>query len=156
MDAAQARTRVIELMDMVEITDAPRRLSQYPHHLSGGMRQRVMLALALSCSPKVIIADEPTTALDVTIQAQILELMKNLTDEFGMALIIITHKPRHRRPLCGHWSTSCMRGGWSRAAPPRRSIYQPEPSVHPWVDEVSAPPGLSAHGEAGTDRGAAP
>ena len=91
MDAAQARTRVLELMDMVEITDAPRRLSQYPHHLSGGMRQRVMLALALSCRPKVIIADEPTTALDVTIQAQILELMKNLTDEFGMALIIITH-----------------------------------------------------------------
>ena len=91
MNSAQAKARVIELLEMVEITDAPRRFNQDPHHLSGGMRQRVMLALALSCQPKVIIADEPTTALDVTIQAQILELMKNLTDEFGMALIIITH-----------------------------------------------------------------
>ena len=91
MNARQAKARVIELLEMVEITDAERRLSQYPHHLSGGMRQRVMLALALACQPKVVIADEPTTALDVTIQAQILELMKNLTREFGMALIIITH-----------------------------------------------------------------
>ena len=91
MNARQAKARVIELLEMVEITDAERRFSQYPHHLSGGMRQRVMLALALSCQPKVVIADEPTTALDVTIQAQILELMKNLTREFGMALIIITH-----------------------------------------------------------------
>lgn len=91
LNGKEARARVIELLEMVEITDAERRLSQYPHHLSGGMRQRVMLALALSCQPKVVIADEPTTALDVTIQAQILELMKNLTREFGMALIIITH-----------------------------------------------------------------
>ena len=91
MNAAQAKNRAIELLEMVEITAAARRLSQYPHHLSGGMRQRVMLASALSCNPKVIIADEPTTALDVTIQAQILELMKNLTDEFGVGLIIITH-----------------------------------------------------------------
>ena len=91
MNASQAKARVFELLEMVEITDAERRFSQYPHHLSGGMRQRVMLALALSCQPKVIIADEPTTALDVTTQAQILELMKNLTREFGMALIIITH-----------------------------------------------------------------
>ena len=91
MNARRAKARVIELLEMVEITDAERRFSQYPHHLSGGMRQRVMLALALSCQPKVVIADEPTTALDVTIQAQILELMKNLTREFGMALIIITH-----------------------------------------------------------------
>ena len=91
MNRSQAKARVFELLEMVEITDAERRFSQYPHHLSGGMRQRVMLALALSCQPKVIIADEPTTALDVTIQAQILELMKNLTLEFGMALIIITH-----------------------------------------------------------------
>ena len=91
MNARRAKARVIELLELVEITDAERRFSQYPHHLSGGMRQRVMLALALSCQPKVVIADEPTTALDVTIQAQILELMKNLTREFGMALIIITH-----------------------------------------------------------------
>jgi len=83
--------RAIELLGMVGISDPPRRLKQYPHHLSGGMRQRVMIALALSCNPKLIIADEPTTALDVTIQAQILELMKGLTRRLGVALIVITH-----------------------------------------------------------------
>ena len=87
----QAMNRAEELLDMVGIADARRRLSQYAHHLSGGMRQRVMIAIALSCEPKLIIADEPTTALDVTIQAQILELMKDLTHRLGVALIIITH-----------------------------------------------------------------
>ena len=87
----QARARAIELLGMVGISEPARRLQQYPHHLSGGMRQRVMIALALSCNPKLIIADEPTTALDVTIQAQILELMKDLTKRLGVALIIITH-----------------------------------------------------------------
>ena len=76
---------------MVGISDPKRRLAQYPHHLSGGMRQRVMIAMALSCEPELIIADEPTTALDVTIQAQILELMRDLSKHLGVALIIITH-----------------------------------------------------------------
>jgi len=88
-EAANARAE--ELLGLVGISDAKRRLAQYPHNLSGGMRQRVMIAMALSCEPKLIIADEPTTALDVTIQAQILELMKDLTRRLGVALIIITH-----------------------------------------------------------------
>jgi oligopeptide/dipeptide ABC transporter ATP-binding protein len=79
------------LLGLVGIADASRRLKQYPHQLSGGMRQRVMIAIALACDPKLIIADEPTTALDVTIQAQILELMQRLTHQLGVALIVITH-----------------------------------------------------------------
>jgi oligopeptide/dipeptide ABC transporter ATP-binding protein len=91
MTRDQAVARAIELLGMVGISDPERRLRQYPHHFSGGMRQRVMIAMALCCEPKLIIADEPTTALDVTVQAQILELMKDLTQRLGVALIIITH-----------------------------------------------------------------
>jgi len=91
MTPEQANAHAIELLGMVGISDPARRLAQYPHHFSGGMRQRVMIAIALACQPKLIIADEPTTALDVTIQAQILELMKELTRRLGVALIIITH-----------------------------------------------------------------
>ena len=87
----EATRKAAEYLDLVGIGDADRRLQQYPHHLSGGMRQRVMIAMALCCEPRIIIADEPTTALDVTIQAQILEVMKDLSNRLGVALIIITH-----------------------------------------------------------------
>ena len=91
MSSQEARTRAADLLQTVGIPDAESRLSDYPHQFSGGMRQRVMIAMALSCNPRLIIADEPTTALDVTIQAQILELMRDLAEEFGTAMVIITH-----------------------------------------------------------------
>ncbi|HVL72586.1 MAG TPA: ABC transporter ATP-binding protein [Beijerinckiaceae bacterium] len=86
-----ALDRAKEMLDLVKIADARRRLDEYPHQLSGGMRQRVMIAIALSCNPQVLIADEPTTALDVTIQAQILDLMLELKETFGTAIVMITH-----------------------------------------------------------------
>ena len=91
MDKGQAARRSAELLEMVGIPGATNRLRDYPHQFSGGMRQRVMIAMALSCNPKLVLADEPTTALDVTIQAQILELMTTLAKETGTALIFITH-----------------------------------------------------------------
>ncbi|MCC0034441.1 MAG: ABC transporter ATP-binding protein [Hoeflea sp.] len=91
LSKAQARSRSIELLQLVGIPDAERRLKDYPHQFSGGMRQRVMIAIALACDPQVLIADEPTTALDVTIQAQIIELVKELRHKLGMAIIWITH-----------------------------------------------------------------
>jgi oligopeptide/dipeptide ABC transporter ATP-binding protein len=91
MSPQDAHARAIELLGMVGIPDPARRLAQYPHHFSGGMRQRMMIAMALACNPSLILADEPTTALDVTIQAQILELMKDLSRRLGVAMLIITH-----------------------------------------------------------------
>ena len=91
ISAKAARDRAVQLLERVGIAGADRRLKQYPHQLSGGLRQRVMIAMALMCSPDLIIADEPTTALDVTIQAQILRLLADLKKEFGMAMILISH-----------------------------------------------------------------
>src|SRR6201996_1780933 len=91
IDGAAARRRAIELLEMVGIPDAERRLAAYPHQFSGGMRQRVMIAIALSCDPRLLIADEATTALDVTIQAQIIDLVKRLTRERGTSVIWISH-----------------------------------------------------------------
>ncbi|MCL4141340.1 UNVERIFIED_CONTAM: hypothetical protein GTU68_048968 [Idotea baltica] len=91
LNKKEATTRALEMFDLVRIPEAKRRLKEYPHQMSGGMRQRVMIAMALSCDPTVLIADEPTTALDVTIQAQILGLMRELQDETNAAVVIITH-----------------------------------------------------------------
>ena len=91
LDDVAARKKAVEMLALVGIPDPERRVDEYPHQLSGGMRQRVMIAMSLSCNPSVLIADEPTTALDVTIQAQILELIENLQKEMGLAVIMITH-----------------------------------------------------------------
>jgi oligopeptide/dipeptide ABC transporter ATP-binding protein len=91
LTGSAARNRVVELLGLVRIPDAARRADDYPHRLSGGMRQRVMIAMAIACKPRLLIADEPTTALDVTIQAQVLELLRDLRKELGMAVMLISH-----------------------------------------------------------------
>ena len=91
LSKAKARARAIEMLELVGIPEPATRVDNYPHEMSGGMRQRAMIAMALACEPRILIADEPTTALDVTIQAQMLELMKDLQDKLGMAIIFITH-----------------------------------------------------------------
>ena len=121
MTRRTASTRAAELLDMVGIPDPSTRLQDYPHMLSGGQRQRIMIAIALSCNPRLLIADEATTALDVTIQAQILELMKNLTEQFGTALLMITHNlgvvARYADRVC------VMYAGKIRETAPSEELY---------------------------------
>jgi oligopeptide/dipeptide ABC transporter ATP-binding protein len=125
----QAWKRAVEMLDLVRIPDAKRRAKNYPHEFSGGMRQRVMIAIALACNPKLLIADEPTTALDVTIQAQILELMKGLSKEFDTAVMLITHDLGVVAGTC-EWVNVMYAGHIVEAAPVKQIFEMP---AHPYT-----------------------
>lgn len=128
MNNDQSRRRAAELLDLVGIPDASKRLDDYPHQFSGGMRQRVMIAIGLSCNPKLLIADEPTTALDVTIQAQIIELIKQLKDEFNMAIIWITHDLGVVAGIADR--VSVMYGGRIMEIGPTKEVFQDTRSAY--------------------------
>jgi len=121
MNKSDARAEAASLLRRVGIPDPERRLKDYPHQLSGGMRQRALIAMALACQPRVMIADEPTTALDVTIQAQILDLLKQLTEETGAALIMITHDLGVVAGLCD--TVNVMYSGRIVESAPRRELF---------------------------------
>ena len=129
MTKAQAKARALELLRQVEIPDPEQRLMQYPHELSGGMRQRVMIAIAISCSPNMIIADEPTTALDVTIQAQILELLEHLKQETNASIVMITHDLGVIASMCSR--ILVMSGGIICEEGSARDIFYK--SLHPYT-----------------------
>ncbi len=129
MSKDQAWKRAVEMLDLVRIPDAKRRAKNYPHEFSGGMRQRVMIAIALACNPKLLIADEPTTALDVTIQAQILELMKGLSKEFDTAVMLITHDLGVVAGTCEY--VNVMYAGHVVESAPVKQIY--ESPAHPYT-----------------------
>jgi oligopeptide transport system ATP-binding protein len=125
----QAWKRAVEMLDLVRIPDAKRRAKNYPHEFSGGMRQRVMIAIALACNPQLLIADEPTTALDVTIQAQVLDLMKGLSKEFGTAVMLITHDLGVVAGTCQH--VHVMYAGHIVESAPVKQIF--EAPAHPYT-----------------------
>jgi oligopeptide/dipeptide ABC transporter ATP-binding protein len=125
----QAWQRAVEMLDLVRIPDAKRRAKNYPHEFSGGMRQRVMIAIALACNPRLLIADEPTTALDVTIQAQVLELMSGLSKEFGTSVMLITHDLGVVAGTCQH--VNVMYAGHVVESAPVRQIFQTP--AHPYT-----------------------
>jgi oligopeptide transport system ATP-binding protein len=144
MDSRAAKKRAIELLDAVRIPDAARRVGMYPHEFSGGMRQRVMIAMALLCEPEVLIADEPTTALDVTVQAQILSLLKDLQRDFGTAIIMITHDLGVVAGLCNQ--VMVMYGGRVMEQASADSIFY-RPS-HPYtIGLLGALPRLDHQGD---------
>src|SRR5205085_1522420 len=129
MSNDQAWKRSVEMLDLVRIPDAKKRAKSYPHEFSGGMRQRVMIAIALACNPKLLVADEPTTALDVTIQAQVLELMSGLSKEFGTAVMLITHDLGVVAGTCQH--VNVMYAGHVVESAPVKQIF--ETPAHPYT-----------------------
>ena len=143
MNKKQAKARAAELLDKVGIPNANTRLGDYPHQFSGGMRQRAMIAMALSCSPRLIIADEPTTALDVTTQAQLLELMKELVNEFNSSLVIVTHNlgvvARYAQTLYIMYAGRIVESGTCKEvfARPRHPYTQGLLRCVPRIDEVA-------------------
>jgi len=129
MSNDQAWKRSVEMLDLVRIPDAKKRAKSYPHEFSGGMRQRVMIAIALACNPKLLVADEPTTALDVTIQAQVLELMSGLSKEFGTAVMLITHDLGVVAGTCQHVNVMYA-GHLVESAPVKQMFATP---AHPYT-----------------------
>jgi oligopeptide transport system ATP-binding protein len=145
LDRKTARARSVQLLDAVKIPEAARRITMYPHEFSGGMRQRVMIAMALLCEPEVLIADEPTTALDVTVQAQIIALLRELQRDFGTAIIMITHDLGVVAGLCDQ--VMVLYGGRVMEQGSADSIFYR--ASHPYsVGLLGAIPRLDADGEA--------
>ncbi|KAB1113807.1 ABC transporter ATP-binding protein [Neorhizobium galegae] len=139
MSASQARTRVVELLELVGIPDAARRARQYPHDFSGGMRQRVMIAIGISCNPKLLIADEATTALDVTVQAQILDLVRDLKKKIGTTVIWITHDMGVVAGLAD--TVQVMYGGRIMERGPVRAVFHDPRNAYTWGLLKSLPHG---------------
>jgi peptide/nickel transport system ATP-binding protein/oligopeptide transport system ATP-binding protein len=148
LSASEARSRTVELLRNVGIPDAARRYNAYPHHFSGGMRQRVMIAIAMACRPKIVIADEPTTALDVTVQAQIVDLVKRLQERMGVAVVWITHDLGVVAGIADR--VLVMYGGTVVESAPVDDLY--EDPRHPYtIGLLKAIPRLEATGEAETE-----
>jgi oligopeptide/dipeptide ABC transporter ATP-binding protein len=144
MSFREARNSVVNVLKKVGIGNAERRLAQYPHELSGGLRQRVMIAMAIVCSPKLLIADEPTTALDVTIQAQIMELLQSLQKDLGLAILLITHDLGMVAEMCRN--IAVMYAGRIVEQGPARSVFSSP--RHPYTDGLlSSSPRRSMKGE---------
>ena len=131
-DRAEAYQKALKLLEEVGITDAEKRMKSYPHQLSGGMRQRVVIAIALSCDPDLLICDEPTTALDVTIQAQILEMLKKLNRESGVSMLFISHNLNVVRKLCRRVAVM-QRGVLVEEGDTDQVFYHPQ---HPYTQKL--------------------